>query len=199
MEEKTNHYFYELPTGYKEDYVIDAKDKKIGLIFNLVCILVTIGVILIMYLLKGLELYIYVSKFNIFAYLVFLVTIFVYLIFHELTHGLFYKIYTKEKLTFGLTLFVAFCGVPKIYVKKKAMMVTILAPFVVYTIVFGLICYLLRFNDLYYLLASCMLGIHVGGCVGDLYGFGVMLFKYHKKDILVNDTGPKQTFYVLNE
>ena len=44
MEEKTNHYFYELPTGYKEDYVIDAKDKKIGLIFNLVCILVTIGV-----------------------------------------------------------------------------------------------------------------------------------------------------------
>jgi hypothetical protein len=60
----------------------------------------------------------------------------IYVILHELTHGLLYKILTKQKLTFGLTLSVAFCGVPHIYVNKKTALLSVLAPFVVYNIIF---------------------------------------------------------------
>ena len=41
-----------------------------------------------------------------------------YMVLHELTHGLFYKIFTHEKLKFGMTLTVAYCGIPRIYTKK---------------------------------------------------------------------------------
>ena len=45
-------------------------------------------------------------------------------------------------------------------------------------------------------LALVLFGIHFGGCVGDLYDTLVYLFKYKSPDTLMNDTGPKQTFYV---
>ena len=38
--------------------------------------------------------------------------------------------------------------------------------------------------------------MHVGGCVGDLWVTYYLLFKYRDKKMIVNDTGPKQTFYI---
>jgi len=197
MNEKTKNYFYEIPEGYETDYVIDAKDKKTSVLFTILSFVITAIVFVILLAFKGFKLNfdIYNIK-SVIALLIFAISIFLYLVLHELTHGLVYKITTKEKLTFGLTLTVAFCGVPNIYVKKKAMILSILAPFVVFTIlsVVGLI--LTYNNDLYYTLVSGFFGLHLGGCIGDLYGSYIMIFKYHNKDILVNDNGPTQVFYV---
>ena len=41
-----------------------------------------------------------------------------------------------------------------------------------------------------------MFAMHFGGCVGDLWVAYYLLFKHRDKKILVNDTGPKQTFYI---
>ena len=48
----------------------------------------------------------------------FAILLILYIILHELTHGAAYKILTHEKLTFGITLTCAFCGVPERFEKN---------------------------------------------------------------------------------
>ena len=116
-----------------------------------------------------------------------------YVILHELTHGLVYKIMTKQKLTFGISLSCAFCGVPKIFVTRKTALFSILAPFVVYSLIFLPILILIPANMIC-LAILLVFGTHTSGCVGDLYG--TIVLASLKGELLMNDTGPKQTFFV---
>lgn len=203
MDEKTKYYFKELPNDYVEDYVIDAKSTKFTIVFGLIINLTLIvGTIALCLFLKGFSFTAFKeyrqANMHIFLFgiLTLIVLFIVYIILHELTHGLFFKIFTHEKLTFGLSLTVAYCGVPTLYVKKWPMFVTTLAPFTVFLIVFSLPIIFID-NIIFYFVFSIILGYHVGGCVGDLYGAAIMLFKYRKnKELLINDTGPKQTYYI---
>ena len=203
MNEKTKYYYNDLPDGYIEDYVIDAKDTKFTIIFGLIInVILIVGTIALCLFLKGFSFTAFKeyrqANIHIFLFgmLTLIVSFFIYMILHELTHGLFFKIFTHEKLTFGLTLTVAYCGVPKLYVRKWPMFITTLAPFVTFIFVFGLPVIFID-NIIFYFVFSLLLGFHIGGCVGDLYGATIMLFKYRKnKDLLINDTGPKQTYYI---
>ena len=47
-----------------------------------------------------------------------------------------------------------------------------------------------------FMLFAALFTLHVAGCVGDLWVAGVLLFRYRGREVLMNDTGPKQTFYV---
>ena len=117
---KINNYYNELPEGYICVKTIDAKeDKKFMVLmtvvnFLLLAIMFGLGLLIILKLHPGEDINI-----NPFIGLIACAAMFIYIILHELTHGLFYKIFTHEKLTFGLTLLVAFCGVPKLYVNRK--------------------------------------------------------------------------------
>ena len=114
---------------------------------------------------------------------------------HELVHGAAYKLLTGQKLTFGVTLSVAFCGVPEIYVYRRASLIAVLAPFVVFTVVGAALLIVLdgawaRFFTLLFL------GLHLGGCSGDLYNAWMYLTRFKDPRTLTRDTGPVQTFYV---
>ena len=191
------NFYYEVPDNYEIVKVIDAKNVKTMLLMNFVAILIAIP--LISFFVK----IVFRSIFNenlvlseiIPYYFSFLLILILYLIMHELTHGIFYKIFTHEKLTFGLTLTVAYCGVPKIYVKRIPALITTLAPFVVFSIVLGVPLFF-EIKPLIFLLISLLFSIHVSGCTGDLWVALILIFKYRGKKLLVNDTGPKQSFYV---
>lgn len=187
-----------LPNDYKEAKVIDAKKKSTAIIFNLGALIIMMVVIAIGLLLYPYELSIDFSPRTSLFLLGLLGAMIIYIVLHELTHGLVYKIFTKQKLTFGITFSCAFCGVPNIYVYRKVAMFAIIAPFVLFTIVFGIPLFFIK-DSLIYSLTLLMFAIHVSGCIGDLYGFSLFLFKYRKKDTLMNDTGPKQTFYLNKE
>lgn len=131
--------------------------------------------------------------FSIPTLLIFAVSIAAYLVLHELTHGAAYYLLTRQKLTFGLTFSVAFCDVPQIYVYKKAALIALLAPFVLFDMVFLLGVFLSTTLSIK-LMFALLFSLHFGGCVGDLYCTILLLLKF-KVNILVNDTGPKQTFY----
>lgn len=194
-------YETKLPQGYTEAKTIDAKDKKIGLWFNLAGLPI-IAVFLVVGLLVfrpwdydyGLE----DEDPALVAMCVFVAVNVVQTAIHELLHGVAYKILTRQKLTFGLTLTVAYCGVPDIYVYRRTALISLLAPFVVLGITFTLLTVFLV-DQLHKFLAIVMLGIHVAGCVGDLYDTILFLFKFKSPDVLMRDTGPKQTFYVKTE
>ena len=197
------NYEAELPQNYKLIKTIDAKNAKVGIVLNLIALLAVVACIVGAYFIIGVSLKDLIGfddnygLGNIIRLAVFLVVMVVYVILHELVHGAAYKALTKQKLTFGLTLTVAFCGVPQIYVYRKTALISVLAPFVVFLPVFLVLCFVLP-NPLEKLLAATMLGMHVGGCSGDLWVAGLLLFKLRDKSTLMNDTGPRQTFYVLS-
>lgn len=88
----------------------------------------------------------------------------------------------------------AYCGVPDIFVYRSAALTALLAPFVVFTVVF-LLAVLLIADPVSRYMAAFLLATHLGGCAGDLYDTGLYLFRFRDPTTLMQDTGPKQTFY----
>lgn len=182
-----------LPTGYCEVMVVDAESAKFGIIMNVVALIVMAVIAAITACIvrpAG-----FLENFSFTRNIIFLIVLPLYLILHELTHGLAYKMLTGQKLKFGFTLTVAYCGIPDVYVYRKTAIIALLAPFVVFSVLFGAATVLFQ-NPWDQVYAGVLLGLHVGGCCGDLYDFLLYLFKFRSPDVLMQDTGPKQTFYV---
>lgn len=196
------YYEETLPENYVEVYYINAKDKKVGL-------LLTLGSLLLMIIPLAILLPIYFVNHDLSVYLDSYTSIYLlsacfiyifYIVAHELVHGIVYKLYTKQKLTFGLSWSCAFCGVPNVYVYRKASILALMAPFTVFSILFlALILWLYFVNGILYILLSVLFSLHFGGCVGDLYMFFLYLFKYKDKTTLMRDTGPEQYIYQLEK
>lgn len=200
-----NNSYKELPENYEKVFEIDAKNKKTGLIFNLIAFIVMIIAVVIAFLTKNVldEAEVITAKdlidFSI-KMICFAASMFVYVILHELLHGIAYKAMTKEKLKFGISWSCAFCGVPEVYVNRKTALIALACPLVVFTIVFGALIAIFWFTDaLLYFLTVILMGMHLGGCSGDLYMLILLLFKYKSKTLLLNDDGPKQTIYDLKK
>ncbi len=181
-----------LPEGYKEAFVIDAKGK-LGFWLNLVAAFFAILAIVLAFVIIKPK----IEDGKFYHVLIFLGVMIAYIILHELVHGLAYKILTGQKLTFGLTLTVAYCGVPDIYVYRKAGLIAVLAPFVTFIPVFLALAFLIP-SPWLKVIFIYMLGMHVGGCSGDLYVTGLLLFKLKNPKTLMRDTGPTQTFYTVD-
>jgi len=194
------HFERALPDGYIAAYSINAKSKKIGLIFNLIAIMI-MAVTLISALLPfitGNKEYVFNATDALIAYPVFLLSMLAYIVLHELLHGLGYKITTHERLTFGISWSCAFCGVPKIYVYRKTAMIALILPLLTFTLILLPLSVLLFFyaSSVVYTLSVLLFAIHLGGCVGDIYVLLLLSFKYRSKFTLINDTGPMQTIYI---
>lgn len=185
-----------LPPNYYPALVIDAKNTRFALIMNLVAlavIVLCVGVTLVF--LPSFDLWEEFNQHTLLRYLIFLAVMIGYVILHELTHGVAYKILTHRKLTFGLTLTVAYCGIPDVYVTRRTALISLLAPFLTFLPVFLIPIFLLPLN-IDKLLCSFCLGMHIGGCSGDLYDTFLLLFRFRSPETLMQDTGPKQTFYL---
>ncbi len=194
-----------------EDYVlvkhVDAKsDKKQIVIYTLlsfVPLLIIVPVLcVIAYYCSGYNVFSATDEYTdeyyalISIWIVFIVLI-VYIVLHELTHGITYKIFTGAKLTFGFTLSVAFCGVPDIYVRKKASIAALIMPFSVFSVVFlSLTIGLWFISPLYGIVAGAVFALHFGGCVGDLHWTLMYLTKFRRCNTLMRDTGPAQWLYI---
>lgn len=192
------NFYKELPEGYELIKVVDAKTKSFSRFMNIGSLILTIIVCALTMIIKKVKF----PFTDDIPYLLMSVAIFIILLFgsiitHELLHGLAYKVLTKEKLTFGFNMTVAFCGVPNIYVSKKTALISLLAPFVIINSLYIISLFFLPNTILGIYIILCF-GIHFGGCIGDLYDTYLLLFKLRGK-VLMNDTGPKQSFYVLKE
>ena len=186
-------YETELPAGYREAFTVDAKAKKTVILLTLLSLGITAAGIAASFLLirpTG-----FLENFSIVKYGIAVGIMLAYIVLHELTHGAVYKLLTRQKLTFGFTLTVAFCGVPQIWVYRRTALLSLLAPFTVFTLVFGGAALLLpdAWDKLY---AAVLLSLHLGGCAGDLYDTFLYLFRFKDPKTLMRDTGPKQTFYL---
>ncbi len=182
-----------LPEGYRQAMVVDAKNTATILLMNLAATVLLAAIVVIVYsVIRPLDHAFTITPTDL---IIFALLLLVYLVLHELVHGLAYKLLTGQKLVFGMTLTVAYCGVPSIYVYRRAALIALLAPFVVFTLVL-LAAMLIVYNPWWQFLLGILLAVHVSGCAGDLYDTLLYLTRFRDPSTLMQDTGPKQTFYV---
>ena len=189
--------FYEetLPEGYREALVVDAGSSKLGSRLAAATMLTDTVLFAVLY-------FAYVRPrmdeiaggFSVLKILGFIAAYFLYIVLHELTHGIAYKLLTKKKLTFGFRLPAAYCGVMGIYAYRITAMVSLLAPLTAFTILFAVL-FLLAGDPFNKALILGLLILHLAGCIGDLYNIGLFLFRFRGPTVLRADTGPKQIYY----
>ena len=202
---KKTTYYKTLPDGYLPVKTIDAGDKTFGMVLNLAAFIIMAVVGVVTFLLRfvmpdgamdTLRESMAALQGNIWAFegalFGVLFAMLLYIVLHELTHGLAYKLLTGEKLTFGIKLSCAFCGVPDIYTTRFTSLIALLAPFTLFGILF--LALVFAAQGWLSLLSLLLFAIHFGGCAGDLYDTCLLLFKF-KGNVLVNDNGPKQVIY----
>ncbi len=193
----------ELPEGYTLAKHINATNAKFGIIFNLISIVVTILILLFagwtITLNKSMLLG-FTEPNRPLAMIIMAISIFAYIVLHELVHGAAYKLTTKEELTFGLSWSCAFCGVPNIYTYRRTALIALLAPFLFFTAaMIPILIWLYFVHPYYYMCGALVFGLHVGGCSGDLYMTILLLTKFKDKTTLIRDTGPEQYIYQKTE
>lgn len=193
---KKKNFEKELPQGYEAAFTVDAESRKTAVLMNVLALVITTILIAASYLLiKPTD---FLENFRFSSYLIVIGILFAYIVLHELVHGIAYKFLTKQKLKFGITFSAAFCGVPDIYVYRKTALISLLAPLTVFSVLFVLAAVLLK-NEWDKFYALILFSIHFGSCSGDIYDTFLYLTRFKDSSVLMRDTGPKQTFYVLKK
>ena len=206
MKNRQKNFERELPPGYRQAMYINAKDKKLGILLNLIAVAVLVAVMFGAVSLLRLGGRLTLDAFGLtlptllIAYFAFFAMNFGYIVLHELVHGFAYKVMTGEKLTYGISWSCAFCGVPSIYTYRRTAVISVVAPLALFTLLLVPTLVLLYFvSPLYYLLVAFVFGMHLGGCSGDALVLCLLAGKFRGQRVLMKDTGPEQFFYVPTE
>lgn len=186
-----------LPEGYREIYAIDLqKDKKLSLLVNLLAVAIAVVLLVPMHFVVPIS-YLFDMEKGLGAYMVrfatMLVLMVVYMVLHELVHGIAMKLCGTRKVKYGFTGLYAFAG-SEDYYGKRAYIFIALAPVVLWGIVIAAINPFVPvewFWVVYYIQI-----INLSGAAGDL--FVSIRFSRLPKDILVKDYGVGMTVYSRN-
>ena len=186
--------FENLPDGYNEIYTIDLqKNKKSALLVNLLAIVIAILLVVPMHFAvpifsmfsmeKGMKNYL--LRFG-----VLIVLIVLYMVLHELVHGIAMKICGTKKVKYGFTGMYAFAG-SKDYYDKKAYIFIALAPVVLWGIVLAVVTPLVPVE--WFWVVYMIQITNLSGAAGDL--FVTVKFSRLPSDILVQDYGVGMKVY----
>ena len=199
------HFEEKLPENYRLVKTVDATKAPFAVVFNLLSLVMMVGAFAVLYFAFGTDVSLIKEQFltlpdftKILALLLLVVGFIVYIVLHELVHGVVYKAFTKRKLTFGVTMTCAYCGVPDVFVYRTASLCAVLASCVICSIVIIVPMFFLQIT-VWFLLLAALFAMHFGGCVGDLYITVLYVFKFRDGKTLMRDTGPVQTFYLPHE
>jgi hypothetical protein len=187
MKKKT--YETDLPEGYRLVKKLDINNKKLNAIISIGSILLAAAVLipLVVILINRYQ------EIDIYSGWMLLIMC-IYFILHELTHSIVYYTLTRQKLAFGISLNSLYCGLPNVYTYRETSLLSMLAPFVLFTIIY--LAAIFAIPDPNWKLTLVFdFGIHIGGCIGDLYGASLFFFKYKDPSVLLKDTGPVQEYY----
>ena len=181
-----------LPESYEKILKIDLKnDKKLYVLINIFAILIAFLMTIIISGFIPLS-SIYDNKlWLLFIRLgVLILGMALYLILHELTHGIVMKLFGTKKIKYGFTGNFAYAGSDDYYAKIPYIIIA-LSPVILWGVVLLLLCFVVPYNWLWIV---CLIQIvNISGAVGDFY----VTFKFIRlpKDILIRDFGTSMTVY----
>lgn len=183
-----------LPEGYHVIYTVNLqKDKKIAVFINVLSFIIAALMLIpasffvplsaLFSMENGL-----INYFIRFACL--LVLMILYMVLHELTHGVAMKLCGTKKIKYGFTGLYAYAGSDDFYDKKSYIFIA-LAP----VVLLGLILLIVNFfvsYEWFYVIYILQI-INISGAAGDY--FVSAKFSKMPKDILVSDSGIGMTVY----
>ncbi|MGN1113915.1 MAG: DUF3267 domain-containing protein [Oscillospiraceae bacterium] len=181
-----------LPENYKIIENIDLmKNKKQAIIVNLSAVILMI--IMVMAGIFAVPISIDFSQGMTVYCLKFAVLIggsIVYIILHELVHGIFMKVFGAEKVKFGYKVIYAYAG-SQSYFNKKSYIIIALAPVVIWGIILAILTSVVPavwFWPVYFIQI-----FNISGAAGDFYVTLKMIGM--PEDILIKDTGTEMNVY----
>lgn len=175
-----------LPSGYNEIFSINLQqNKKLALILNFWAGVIAIAMVI--------PASIFVSNpFNLptWQWWAIVGCNIIYIVLHELVHGITMKVCGTKKVKYGFTGLYAFAGSDDFYDKSSYITIA-LAPVVVFGIILAIAQMLLPAE--YFWIPWVTQVANISGAVGDAY----VTSKFSKmpKDILVSDCGVGMTVY----
>lgn len=183
-----------LPEHYKEIYSIDLqKDKKMSVLVNLLALVIAAILVVPMHFAVPIS-----TLFGVesgmqgywIRYGAMLALMVLYMILHELVHGIAMKLCGTKKVKYGFTGMYAFAG-SKDYYDKKSYIFIALAPVVLWGIVLAVINPFVPVE--WFWVVYLIQVINLSGAAGDL--FVTVKFSRLPKDILVQDYGVGMKVY----
>ena len=155
-----------LPEGYKEIYSIDLqKNKKMSLVINLLALV--IGAVLVVPMLHIVPISTVPAADGCWTrFIALIVLMIVYMVLHELVHGIAMKLCGTKKVTYGFTGMYAFAGSTDYYAKKPYIFIA-LAPVVLWGIVLLIINPFVPVE--WFWVVYILQVIHLSGAAGDLF------------------------------
>ncbi len=186
--------YRELPEGYSELLKVDLQNNKKLMIFvNALALLITVLMGVPMHFAVPITTLFSFEKGVLFYFLrvivLFVLTI-VYMILHELVHGITMKACGTQKVKYGFTGIYAFAGSSDYYDKRSYILIA-LAPVVLWGAVLSVILPFVS-REWFWVVYFIQI-MNISGAAGDFY----VTFKFIKlpKDILVSDSGTAMTVY----
>ena len=183
-----------LPEGYSEFYSIDLqKNKKMSLLVNLLAVVIAIVLLVpMLFLVPISSLFVMDNGFGSYMirFVALIVLTIVYMVLHELTHGIAMKICGTKKVKYGFTGLYAFAG-SNYYYNKKAYIFIALAPVVLWGFVIAIINPFVPIE--WFWVVYIIQIINLSGAAGDL--FVTVKFFGFPKDILIRDYGVGMTVF----
>lgn len=183
-----------LPNGYKEIFSVNLqKDKKIAFLINAFAAVIMFAMAVPMHFYVPIStifdmqngLGAYVTRF-----IALIVLIIVYMILHELVHGITMKLCGTKKVKYGFTGLYAFAGSDDYY-DKRSYIIIALAPVVVWGIIIAIVNAFVP-RDWFWVIYFIQIS-NISGVAGDMYV--TAKFSRLPKDILVKDIGVGMTVY----
>lgn len=190
--------FNTLPDGYKETLTIDLqKNKKLALLINGIGTLIAVIMAIPMHFVVPV-MTLFDMENGLTDYIIRMVSIIVlmvvYMVLHELIHGVAMKICGTKKIKYGFTGLYAFAGSEDYYAKRPYIFIA-LAPVVLWGIVLAVINLFVPTSWFWviYLLQI----VNISGAAGDF--FVTVKFSRLPKDILIKDHGVGMAVYTKTD
>lgn len=181
---------FTLPEGYAPLLTVDLqKNKKLAVLVNLLALLIAVPLVVIGIFLQPIELDLDDSLLWV-RYGVMVVGYIVYIILHELVHGVFIRIFSGKRAKYGVTGIYAYAG-SDAYFAKLPYLAIALAPVVIWGAVLAVLCALVPpawFWAVYFIQIG-----NLSGAAGDFYV--TVRFLGLPRDILVRDYGVGMTVF----
>jgi hypothetical protein len=118
------------------------------------------------------------------------IAIVIYMVLHEVVHGIFIYLTSREKPSFGIKLPYAFAA-SSMYLDKRSYIIIALSPIVLFGIL--LFCLNIIVPGEWFWFIYILQMINLSGSMGDIYVSGIVL--HLPPDTLAYDTGTQMRFY----
>ncbi len=186
-----------LPNNYMELFSVNLqKEKKTAILVNGLSLLLVLAMMVPMLFIVPFSTMFQEGDLMAFAIRLFVMgmLLILYMVLHELVHGVAMRLCGTKKVKYGFTGMYAFAASDDYYDKKSYIFIA-LAPIVVWGVILGIVNCLVP--TAWFWVVYFIQIFNISGAAGDL--FVTVKFSKFPKDILVKDYGVGMTVYSANK